>query len=119
MEEIMPLLKDTLKKAIEIDFDESKLMISLKIKSHIQGNLADPKEIIVMFKMFGEMKEDIPMDISINNEIKTITIKLHDQENYLKLINILNDIWDNAVNMLSSVIKGDFTSIKNIPNIDD
>jgi len=119
MEEIMPLLKDMLRKAIELDFDDSKLMITLKIKSHVKGNLANLEEIIVMFKMFGKMKEDIPMDVSIHNDIKTIIIKLHNRENYLKLREILNDIWDNAVNMLNNVMKGDFTSIKDIPNIDD
>jgi ribosomal protein S6E (S10) len=119
MEEIIPMLKDMLKKAIEIDFEESKLSISLKIKSHIKGNLADPNEVIVMLKIFGGMKETIPMDISINNESKTITIMLHNQESYLELTSTLKDIWDNAVNMLNSVLNGDLTYIKDIPNVDD
>lgn len=119
MEEIIPMLKDMLKKAIEVDFEESKLSITLKIKSHVKGNLADPDEVIVMLKMFGGMKEMIPMDLSINNESKIITITLQNQENYYELLNILNDIWDNAVNMLNSVLNGDLTCIKDIPNVDD
>ena len=119
MEEIIPMLKDMLRKAIEVEFEESKLSITLKIKSNIKGNLADPNEVIVMLKMFGGMKETIPMDISINNESKTITIKLQNQETYLELMNILKDIWDNAVNMLNSVLNGDLTPIKDIPNVDD
>ena len=119
MEEIIPMLKDMLKKAIEVEFEESKLSIILKIKSHIKGNLADPDEVIVMLKMFGGMKETIPMDISINNESKIITIMLQNHENYLELTNILKDIWDNAVTMLNNVLNGDLSSIKDIPNIDD
>ncbi|MFX0010301.1 MAG: hypothetical protein ACFE9R_08305 [Candidatus Hermodarchaeota archaeon] len=119
MEEIIPILKDMLKKAIEVEFEEQNWSITLKIKSHIKGNLADPDEVIVMLKMFGGMKETMPMDISINNENKTITIKLQNHENYLELMNILKDMWDNAVNMLNSVLNGDLTCIKDIPNVDD
>ena len=31
----------------------------------------------------------------------------------------MDTLWDDAVNMLKSVMEGDFTPIKDIPNIDD
>ncbi|MFX1574180.1 MAG: hypothetical protein ACFFB0_15660 [Promethearchaeota archaeon] len=119
MEEIIPLLKDMLKEAIKINFDESNLTITLHIKSKVRGNLATPEEILVMLKMFGGMKEKIPMDISINSEIQTINLKLQNSNDFTKLKEIMDTIWDDAVNMLKSVMEGDFTPIKDIPNIDD
>jgi hypothetical protein len=119
MEEIIPFLKSMLKRAIETNFDDSKQIATLTIKSNYYGILADPKEVLVMFKMFGGLKKEIPMDIIVDNEMKTIKIQVHDPEDFINLKGIMETIWDNAVDIFKSVIAGDFKVIKDIPNIDD
>ncbi|MFX0176256.1 MAG: hypothetical protein ACFE85_08505 [Candidatus Hodarchaeota archaeon] len=119
MEEIFPLLKDMFKKSIDIQKDESNLLISIIIKSNVKGNLAEPEEIIIMLKMFGGLKEDIPIDIDINNESQIIELKFEDNPNFEKVSLMMDKIWDNVVDMLIQLVDGNYNIIKDIPNIDD
>ena len=50
MEEFLPVLKGMLEEAIDTTFDETNLLISLKIKPKIQERIADPKEVIKILK---------------------------------------------------------------------
>jgi hypothetical protein len=108
-----------LKEAIEIRSDALNLTIELIVKKKINADLAEPEEIIVMLKMYGDLREDIPMEISIDNETQIITLKFQKEEEFNKVANIFETIWDNAVNLLTQAIKSDFSRIKNIPNIDE
>lgn len=119
MEEILPILKGMLKEAIEITTDASKLAISMTIKKNIDGVVADPDEIIIMLKMYGGLREEIPMQIDIDNEEQIITLKLQKEEDFNKIAKILETLWDNAVDMLIQAMEGDLSRIKDIPNIDD
>ncbi|MFX1407324.1 MAG: hypothetical protein ACFFBW_10230 [Promethearchaeota archaeon] len=119
MEEIFPLLKDMLKNSIQIKKDESNLQISIIIKSEVKGNLAEPEEVIIMLKMFGGLREDLPIEININNEKQAIDLKLDNKENFSKVSSMMDKIWDNAVDMLINLTEGNYNVIKDIPNIDD
>lgn len=119
MEDILPNLKGMLKEAIYIKADVSKLTISMAVKNGIEGIFADPEEIIVMLKMYGGLREEIPMQIDIDNVAQVITLKFQTEENFKKVEIILETLWENAVDMLVQAIDGDFSSIKDIPKIDD
>jgi hypothetical protein len=119
MEEILPSLKGMLKDATIIKSDATKFEITITVLNKIKGNVADPDEILVMLKMFGGLKEDVPMEININNETQIIELKFQTEEDFKKIQKIMETIWDDAVDMLEQASQGDFSRIKNIPNIDD
>ena len=119
MEELLPILKNMLKKSIEIKSDASKLSIAIIVKNKLDDNIAEPNEIIVMLKMFGGLKEDVPMEIDINSETQIIELKFQNEEDFKKIQKIMETIWDDAVDILEQTIQGDFSRIKDIPNIDD
>ncbi|MFW9946081.1 MAG: hypothetical protein ACFFBZ_00995 [Promethearchaeota archaeon] len=119
MEELYPVLKDMLKESIEIKVDRPNLTIYLNLKKPIKGNIADPKEIIIMLKMFGGLREDIPMDINIDNEIQQIALKFQNEASFNKIQVIIETIWENTVNLLIEVTKGNFNIINDIPDVDD
>ena len=119
MEEILPRLKGMLKDATVIKSDATRFEITIKILNNIKGNVADPDEVLVMLKMFGGLKEDVPMKIDINNETQIIELKFQNEEDFKKIQKIMETIWDDAVDMLEKTVQGDNSCIKDIPNIDD
>jgi len=119
MEEILQRLKGMLKDATVIKSDANKLEIVITVVNDINGNVAEPDEIIVMLKMYGGLREDIPMEINIDNDAQTITLKFQNEEDFKKVAKIMETIWDNAVDMLTSAMEGDVSRIKDIPNLDD
>jgi len=119
MEEFLPSLKGMLKDAIVIKSDATRFVITMTVLNQINGNVADPDEILVMLKMFGGLKEDVPMEIDINNETQIIELKFQTEEYFKKIEKIMKTIWDDAVDMLEKTVKGDSSCIKDIPNIDD
>jgi len=119
MEEIIPSLKGMLKDATNIKSDATKFEITITVLTKIKGIVADPDEILAMLKMFGGLKEDVPMEININNETQVIQLKFQTEEDFKKIQKIMETIWDDAVDMLEQASQGDFSRIKNIPNIDD
>jgi len=119
MEEIIPSLKGMLKDATIIKSDATRFEITITVLNKIKGNVTDPDEILVMLKMFGGLKEDVPMEIDINNETQIIQLNFQTEEDFKKIQKIMETIWDDAVDMLEQASQGDFSRIKNIPNIDD
>jgi len=119
MEEILPSLKGMLKDATVIKSDATRFEITITILNKINDNVADPDEILVMLKMFGGLKEDVPMEINIDNDTQIIELKFQTEEDFKKIQKIMETIWDDAVDMLEQTIQGDFSRIKDIPNIDD
>ncbi len=119
MEEILPRLKGMLKDATVIKSDVTKFEIVITIVNKISGNVAELDEIIVMLKMYGGLREDIPMEINIDNDAQTIALKFQNEEDFKKVAKIMETLWDNAVDMLTSAMEGDISRIKDIPNLDD
>jgi hypothetical protein len=108
-----------LKEAINVETNASDLTVTMVVKKEVKGNLADPEEVIIMLKMYGGLREDIPMDIDINNQAQTITLKFQNEGNFKEVVKIFETLWDNTVDLLFQAIESDFSRIKNIPNIDD
>ena len=119
MEEILPRLKGMLKDATVIKSDATKFEITITILNKINGNVAEPDEIIIMLKMYGGLTENIPMEIEIDNDAQNITLKFQNEEDFKKVEKIMETIWDNAVDLLTQAFEGDLSRIKDIPNIDD
>lgn len=119
MEELLPSLKDMLKEAIQIKTDLSNLKIEMIIKKKTDGLVAKPDEIAIMLKMYGGLREGIPMEIEIENETQVITLKFEKEEHFIEVAKIFETLWDNVVDLLVQAIQSDFSRIKNIPNIDD
>jgi len=119
MEEILPRLKGMLKDATVIESDATKFEIIITVVKKINGNVAEPDEIIVMLKMYGGLREDIPMEIIIDNDAQNITLKFQNEEDFKKVAKIMETLWDNAVDLLTSAMEGDISRIKDIPNLDD
>ena len=119
MEEILPRLKGMLKDATVISTDATKFEITIIVVNKISGNVAEPDEIIVMLKMYGGLREDIPTEINIDNDAQSITLKFQNEEDFKRVAKIMETLWDNAVDMLTSAMEGDISRIKDIPNLDD
>ena len=119
MEEILPQLKGMLKDVTVIKYNATRLEITISIVKKINGIVAEPDEIIIMLKMYGGLREDIPMDINIDNNAQIIMLKFQNEEDFKKVAKIMDTLWDNAVDMLTSAMEGDISRIKDIPNLDD
>ncbi len=119
MEEILPQLKGMLKDVTVIKYNATRLEITISIVKKINGIVAEPDEIIIMLKMYGGLRDNIPMEIDINNDTQNITLKFQNEEDFKKVEKIMETIWDNAVELLLQAMKGDLSRIKDIPNIDD
>ncbi|NVM45322.1 MAG: hypothetical protein HWN79_10425 [Candidatus Lokiarchaeota archaeon] len=119
MEDIIPSLKSMLREAIDIKINALNLTISMTVKNDIEGIVADSEEIIVMLKMYGGLREEIPMEINVDNVTQIITLKFQNEEDFKKIEKILETLFDNAVDLLVQTMDGDFNCIRDIPNIDD
>ena len=119
MEEILPSLKNMLKEAIDISLKKENHIIKIEVRSDIKGKFADKDEVIIMLKMFGGLREDIPMDIIIDDSSKIIELKFETEEDFEKIRQAMEHIWDNAVDLLEKALQGDYKQINEIPNVDD
>ena len=119
MEDILIDLKEILTSAIDIKVDKAKLSITMQIKSdNIRGDLATPKEVENMLKIFGGLKEEIPMEIEIDNKNQKINLKFNNKNDLDKIQKLLDKIWDRATHMIEQAIAGDFSVIKDLGDIE-
>ena len=119
MEGLLPIMKEKFKEKIDIKDDKQNLTITLIVKGEIFGKFLYPDEIPIMLKLFGGLKEDIQMEIKINEKAHEVDIILKNEEDFKKIQTIMKNIWENAVTILGELLKGNYESIKDIPNIDD
>ena len=119
MEEILPS-KDVLKEATKIEVDEENLVLKLTVKSKIdlKNDFASPIEVKEMLQIFGGLKEDIPMNIRVDNKAQKIEFKFDSKDNMNKIHSILNSLWDRVENLLRQVIAGDLSGLEEIGDID-
>ena len=57
--------------------------------------------------------------INIDNDSQKITLKFQNEADFKKVAKIMETLWDNAVDMLTSAMEGDISRLKDIPNLDD
>ncbi len=102
MEELFPKLRDSLNNAVEIKEDENQLLIELKVKNEdlIPGDLGSPHEIKEMIRIFGGVKQDIPMEVRVDEKTNIITIKLLKKEDFEIVRTVMKSIWERASELL-------------------
>lgn len=121
MEELIPALKNMLSTAVKIIEDEDNLVITLVINDteNIIRNLAEPKEVKTMLRMFGGLKEEIKMEIEIDEEAKTINMKFNFKEDMDKVREVLDNLWDRIEQLLGQAMMGSLDGFKDLGDFDD
>ena len=102
MEELLPKLSNLLSDAVEIREDKEQLLIELKIKEKdlIPGDLGKSNEVKEMIRIFGGVKQDISMDVAVDEKTKIITLKLLNNEDFETISTAMKNIWERASNLL-------------------
>ncbi|MFX1340831.1 MAG: hypothetical protein ACFFDK_19630 [Promethearchaeota archaeon] len=102
MEELFPKLSETLKNAVEIIENENQLLIELKvkIKDYVPGDLGSPNEIREMIRIFGGVAEEIPIEIDVNEDFKTVLLQMKNREEFEIIRTNLKTIWQRAAELL-------------------
>jgi hypothetical protein len=102
MEDLLPKLSELLKKSIRIEENNDKLSIKLEVKNKelILGDLGKPFEIQEMIRLFGGLKQEIPMEIDANEETKVITILLSNKGDFEAVSSAIKNVWDRASELL-------------------
>ena len=119
MEGFLPTMKEKFKEKIEIKDDKENLSITLIVKGDIFGKFLYPDEIPIILKLYGGLREDIHMEIKTYEKEQKIEIILENEDDFKKIQSIMKNIWENAVNMLAELLKGNYKVIKDVPNIDN
>lgn len=118
MEELIPIMKEKFKEKILIIEDKERLTITLIVKGDIFGKFLYPDEIPIILKLYGGLKEDLQMEININEKEQKADIILENEDDFKKIKSIMKNLWENAVDMLAELLKGKYDVIKDVPNID-
>ena len=102
MEDLLPNLSDLLKKSIRIEENNDKLSIKLEVKNKelILGDLGKPFEIQEMIRLFGGLKQNISMEIDVNEETKIITIIPSNKGDFEAVSSAMKHVWDRASELL-------------------
>ena len=58
-------------------------------------------------------------EINIDDGNQIIELTLKTDEDFQKVREMTENLWDNAVNLLANTLNGDFRQINEIPDIDD
>lgn len=124
MEELYPKLIDIFNDTIEIREVKEQLLIELKInkKDLVPGDLGKPYEVKEMIRMFGGVKEDISMDVAVDENTKIITIKMQNNEDFETISTAMKNLWERASNLLieaSTVEPGTVGKFKEIGDFDE
>ena len=119
MEGFLPIMKEKFKEKIEIKEDKQNLTITLIVKGDIFGKFLYPDEIPIILKLYGGLREDIQMEIKANEKEQKVDIILENKEDFKKIQSTMKNIWENAVDMLAELLKGNYEIIKDVPNIDN
>ena len=102
MEELFPKLNDIFNDTIEIREVKEQLLIELKInkKDLVPGDLGKPYEVKEMIRMFGGVKQDILMDVAVDENTNIITIKMQNNEDFETISTAMKNLWERASNLL-------------------
>jgi len=124
MEELIPKLSNLLNKAIEIREDKNQLLIELNVKKKdlIPGDLGTPNEVKDMIRVFGGVKQNIPMEINIDEKTKTITLKLLKKEDFEIISTAMKNIWGRVPELLLKAFNaepGKTTEFRDLGDFDD
>ena len=124
MEELFPKMIDIFNDAIEIREVKEQFLIELKInkKDLVPGDLGKPYEVKEMIKMFGGVKQEISMDVAVDENTKIITIKMQNNEDFETISTAMKNLWKQASNLLieaSNVEPGTVGTFKDLGDFDE
>jgi len=116
MENLIDGLKDMLKNQISIETNDKELIINLNLRGERKNKdeLGDETELRDMLKIFGGLKEEIQMNINIDEESQKFSIKFTNKEDMEKVHKILENLWERAADLLKKAFIGDFKAIKDL-----
>lgn len=102
MEDLLPKLSENLKNSIKMENNKDTLSIKLEIinKELLPGDLGKPFEIQEMIRVFGGLKNDIEMEIDVEEEKRIIIIKLLNKGDFDTISSAMENIWDRASELL-------------------
>ncbi len=109
MEELLPKLSDSLKNAVEITENEAQLSIDLKLKRErfVPGDIGTPKEIREMIRIFGGISQEIPIEIKVNENSKTISLNMQTKEEFELICDGMKNIWHKVAELLQKAFNAE------------
>ncbi len=124
MEELLTKLRHSLNNVVEIKEDENQLLIELKVKKEdlIPGDLGSPNEVEEMIRIFGGVKEDVQMEVNVDEKTKIISLKLLKKEDYEVISTVMKNIWDRVSDLLIKAYNaepGKIDVFKDLGDFDD
>ncbi len=116
MERFIGNMKRLLEETIEIQKNENTLTLSILIKGKkgSKKELGEEYEIKDMLRIFGGLKEEVPMEININEESQKIDIMMQNKEDLLKVSETLGKLPDSMTQIVKGALKGDFSVINKL-----
>ena len=121
MAEILELIKSRLQSVLEVSVDENNLIIILNIKREIQKSdiLAEPNEVKDMLRILGGLKEDVVMEIEIDNEARNIKMKFKNKDDLEKVKDVLDNIWERTIHIFGELGKGNNNVLRGVGDFSD
>jgi hypothetical protein len=116
MEAIFSILRAKLKENIQIEFDDRNNTVYLWVKSKqfTDAIIATPNEVKVMLIIFGGLNENTSLTIEVNNSSKIIKLISDNKDEYTFLKGIMENLWDQTIDLLEQVDVGNFSEFLKI-----
>ena len=121
MTEILELIKKRLPTVMDVKINSNKLILTLNIKEDIQKSriLAEPYEIKDMLRILGGLREDLSMEIEIDNQLRNINLKCQNREDFEEVKDVLDHIWERTIQLLEELEKGNAIVLRGIGDFSD
>jgi hypothetical protein len=121
MAEILELIKKRLPSVIDVIINSNKLILTLNIKEEIQKSriLAEPYEVKDMLRILGGLREDLSMEIEIDNQLRNIKLKFQNSEDFEEVKNVLDNIWERTIHLLEELEKGNANVLRGVGDFSD
>jgi len=121
MAEILEIVKSRLESSLEVNVDENNLIIILNVKKEIQKSdiLAEPHEVKDMIRILGGLKEDVSMEIEIDNNARNIKLTFQNKEDLEKVKNVLDNIWERTIHIFKELEKGNTNTLRGVGDFSD
>lgn len=116
MEAIYSILRAELIENIKIEFDDRNYTVYLWVKSKqfTDEIIATPHDVKVMLIIFGGLSEKTALTIEVNSDSKIIKIISENKNEYALLKSIMENIWDDTIDLLEQVNSGILTKYQKI-----
>jgi len=121
MAEILELIKRRLISLLEVKIDEENLKIILLVRGEIQKSaiLAEPHEVKDMLRILGGLKDELSMEIEVDNNAREIKLKFENKDD-LETVKInLDNLWDRTIHIFDELEKGNYDLLRGVGDFND